>query len=64
VRDEDYENLFDRESLEQYCKELGFDLFYDNQPEFYYILKNQKLGKTINDFAASGSKIKPWWKFW
>ena len=62
--DEDYENLFDRDTLEQYCKEFGFDLFYDEPPDYYYILKNQKLGKTINEYAASYKKTKPWWKFW
>jgi len=62
--DEDYQNLFDRDSLEQYCKEFGFDLFYDVQPDFYFILRNRKIGKTLKKYATSYSKTKPWWKFW
>ena len=62
--DEDYQNLFDRDSLEQYCKKFGFDLFYDVQPDFYLILRNRKIGKTLKEYAASYSKTKPWWKFW
>jgi hypothetical protein len=62
LNDDDYENLFNRDTLEQYCKELGFDLFNDVQPEFYYILKNKKLHKTLSEILAS--KKKPWWKFW
>jgi len=64
ANDEDYEDLFDRDTLEQYCKEFGFDLFFDEPQDYYYILKNQKLGKTINEYATSYKKTKPWWKFW
>jgi len=58
VNDEDYEYLFDRDTLEHYCKELGFDLFYDEPPEHYYILKKNSLGKTIKDHLASYKKLK------
>lgn len=34
LNDDDYENLFDRDTLEQYCKELGFDLFSDVHQTF------------------------------
>lgn len=64
ANDEDYKNLFDRDTLEQYCKEFAFDLFYDEPPEYYYILRNQKLGKTLNEYATSFKKTRPWWKFW
>ena len=64
INDEDYEDLFDNDTLEQYCKEFGFDLFYDEPPEYYYILRNQKIGRTISDYVSSHKKEKPWWKLW
>lgn len=64
VSDEDYENLFDRDTLEAYCKEIGFDLFSEVEPEFYYILRRPELGKTIKEYAATFTPKKPWWKFW
>ena len=47
--EEDFVNLFDRDTLEAYCNELGFDPFTDAGPEKYYILKKQQ---------------KPWWRPW
>ena len=62
--DEDYENIFDRDTLEQYCKAFGFDLFYQDEYDSYYILRKKVLGKTIREYAASYNKPKPWWRFW
>jgi hypothetical protein len=63
--DDDYENLFDLDTLNEYCIELGFALFdeeVDNYEAFeeYLILKSKRIGKTITDLI----KGKPWWKFW
>lgn len=64
VNDDDYKNLFDRDTLERYCKEFGFDLFSEAEPEFYFILKAKKLGRTIKEYADQYLNPKPWWKFW
>jgi hypothetical protein len=62
--DDDYKNIFDRETLEQYCQEFGFDLFFEDEFDSYYILRSKRLGKTIREYAASYSNPKPWWRFW
>lgn len=61
---EDFENVFDRDMLEFYCKELGFNLVDNNSNSLYFIMKKIKAGKTINDFINSYTRSKPWWKFW
>ena len=64
ANDEDYKHLFDRDTLELYCQEFGFDLFYDEPPDNYYILKNQNSSKTLNRHVGFYEKTKPWWKIW
>lgn len=64
VDDEDYENIFDMDSIERYCKEFGFDLFSEHEPDFYIILKHRKIGKTVRNYVSSHLTKKPWWKFW
>lgn len=58
------EVAFDRDTIERYCKELGFDLFRESEPEYYYILKKKQIGKTITQYAKDNKTNKAWWKFW
>ncbi|MFL9483385.1 hypothetical protein ACI6Q2_11455 [Chitinophagaceae bacterium LWZ2-11] len=62
LHEEDYDNLFDIDTIEQYCKEFGFQLFPEVQPKCYLILRKKHLGMTMERCIASYKK--PWWKFW
>lgn len=64
LNDEDWTDLFDRETLEKYCKELGFDLFHENNQEPFFILEKTKIGKIFKKNLFVNEGIKPWWKFW
>ena len=63
INEGDYKDIFDRDTLEFYCKEFGFDLFEYPEPDLYFILKKKNLGTTIKKYVLA-NQPKPWWKFW
>jgi hypothetical protein len=53
--------LFDFDSLEEYCKYFGFNIYEKPENFKWTLLRNVKYGFTPK--SVSNDK-KPWWKFW
>ena len=60
--EEDYDNLFDIDSIAEYCSALGFDLFHDRSQESFFVLRKETSHKTLKQITSLSNK--PWWKFW
>ncbi len=63
--EDDYEDIFDMDALEIYCREFGFELLYDpSASSNYSILRKKNSGATVKEYVAKYTTSKPWWKFW
>lgn len=62
--DEDYENIFGRDDIEEYCRNLGIELFAKNGQAKFYIFRRKKIGLTLSRWLEKKVTQKPWWQFW
>jgi hypothetical protein len=60
--------LFGFDSLEQYCKQFGFNMYEKPENFRWTLLQNPKYKfapkPTANTPKVTISNTKPWWKFW
>jgi hypothetical protein len=64
--DEDDCIFFDWDTLEYYCKQLGFQFIPDDEGNYFHTLKVDTIGLTMDAYHNQrvDNMNRPWWKFW